>query len=246
MNLGSAQSNVKQQLAQYGIAAGVSLLVFVAGYFLFVSPESSKASALDKEISRQSAALTEQRADYDSALTLSKIQLADLFDLTRAMPDALQMADIIIQLDRLAAASGVDLHSISPSKPVALTGYQAVPVSVKISGNYFDLMEFLYDLRHLVDVRKSPPGSGSEKLFATGRLFDIDVISLAIATGASDPNRPQLEADLNMNVFVYGTGVVTGAPTSTSTTSTTTTQTTTTSGSGQTAAAPAQSEGGNG
>src|SRR5207237_2246736 len=99
---------------------------------------------------------------------------------------------------------------------------------IELQGTFYDLMEFLYELRHLVDVRQDV--QGTTKLFATGRLFEVNSIQIAIVA-AGDLNRPQLTATVDLDAFSYGTGPAVGTPTApatTGTTSTTTTATTTT------------------
>jgi hypothetical protein len=95
-------------------------------------------------------------------------------------------------------------------------------------------MEFLYELRHLVDVRQDQ--SGVTKLYATGRLFTVNTINIDLLR-VGDPNKPELTATIDLDAFVYGTAP--GAPSATpSTTGTGTTSTTTTSGTASAAGAP--------
>ena len=108
-------------------------------------------------------------------------------------------------------------------------------MKITLEGRFYDLMEFLYELRHLVDVRQDT--AGSTKLYATGRLFTINKIEIdLVKTG--DPNKPALTATIDLDAFVYGLapGTTSTLP-STDTTSTDTT--TTTSGTASAAGAPA-------
>jgi hypothetical protein len=111
-------------------------------------------------------------------------------------------------------------------------------MEIQLQGSFYDLMEFLYELRHLVDVRED--AQGTAKLYATGRLFTVNNLDIEIAK-IGDPNLPPLTATIKLDAFVYGTGDQSGSsgspstPTSTTSTSTTTT----TSGSASAASAPA-------
>jgi hypothetical protein len=218
----------KQQLAYYGIAVGLALIVLAGGYFTYVKPAAAKASFLKTRITTLDAESRAADATYASAAQLSKVQLADLFDLTRAMPDDPQVADILVVLGRLAQNSGVEFNSIKPDPVVQLANYQAQPMEVVLQGNYYDLMEFLYELRHLVDVREDTQGAA--KLYATGRLFTVNKIGIEIVT-TGDPNQPALIATIDLDAFVYGSGT---APSTTPSP----TATTTTAGSASAASAP--------
>src|SRR5213078_367807 len=80
---------------------------------------------------------------------------------------------------------------------VALDGYEAIPITVEFQGNFYELSDFLYRLRNLVDVRHGT-------LDATGRLFAIDEVDFAEAP--PPPGFPQISAHLVIDAFVYGTG----------------------------------------
>jgi Pilus assembly protein, PilO len=226
----------RQQIAFYAGAIVIALIFLAGGWFTYVKPATAKASFLAAR--EQTLQQQAQAADttYQEADRLSKVQLADLFDLTRAMPDHAQVADILVVLGRLAENSGVTFQSIKPEVKVPLAGYSALPMDVVVQGRFYDLMEFLYELRHLVDVRQN--GAGATKLYATGRLFTVNKIGIdLVKTG--DPNKPALTASISLDAFVYGAdGAPSATPTSTST-DTTSTDTTTTSGTASAAAAPA-------
>lgn len=229
-SVGAGNAESAQQIAYYVIAVVLALVVLGGGYFVYVKPASSKASLLATRETELKQTANADAANYQDAERLSKVQLATLFDLTRAMPDSLQMADILVVLGRLAHNSGVQFQSIKPAAVVPLAGYQAEPMEIALQGNFYDLMEFLYELRHLVDVRQEI--SGESKLYATGRLFEVNKITIALSS-AGDPNQPPLTATVDLDAFVYGSAVAPASPIPVGTT-----DTTTTSGSASAAGAP--------
>jgi hypothetical protein len=208
------------------------LLAGLGAWFLVVGPQRSKAADLDKQIADTHQAIDAARALTVQAKRGAKIRVADLFRLTKAMPDQTDMAGIVLELNQVAEDSGITFEQITPATTaVALSGYAAIPITVEFQGNFYDLADFLYRLRNLVDVRHGA-------LDATGRLFAIDQIEFAEAP--PPPGFPEIRAHLVIDAFVFGTG---GAPaavpppaapaaapatdtTSTSTTSTTTSTTT--------------------
>jgi Pilus assembly protein, PilO len=179
----------------------VGVLVFgLGGFFFLIHPQHSKASAVDKQIADTNDAIDSARALTLQAKQAAKIRVADIFRLTKAMPDQINMADIVLELNQVAEDSGITFEDIQPSTTgVPLEGYVAIPITVKFQGNFYELSDFLYRLRSLVDVRHGG-------LAANGRLFAIDQIQFAQA--APPAHFPQIEAKLVIDAFVYGTGSV--------------------------------------
>ena len=58
------------------------------------------------------------------------MQLADLFDLTRAMPDQAQIADVLVVLGRLAHNSDVQFNSITPGASFRWRATRRMPMQV--------------------------------------------------------------------------------------------------------------------
>src|SRR5439155_10556314 len=104
----------------------------------------------------------------------------------------------------VAKDSGITFESIKPSTMVPLGAYQAVPITLAFTGNFYDLSDFLLRLRTLVSVRHGA-------LDATGRLFAVDTLTFGPATGGF----PIISASLTLDAVIYGTGgVETPAPAS--------------------------------
>lgn len=182
----------------------------LGGWFMLISPQRSKAAELDTQIADANNAISAARALTLEAKKGAQIRVADLFRLTKAMPDQTDMPGILLQLNQVAEDSGISFEQITPSTTaMPVSGYLAIPITVEFQGNFYDLSDFLYRLRNLVDVRRGA-------LDATGRLFAIDSIEFA---EASPPGFPEIRAHLVIDAFVFGTGTAptvpgpTGAPT---------------------------------
>jgi hypothetical protein len=204
----------KQRLplpAQIVLAVVVPLAVAAAGWFLLVSPQRAKASDLDVQIAAAEKQLEEHRQATLRAGSVQKIEVADLFRLSKAMPDRADMSGVLLELNRIAADTGITFESITPQTAVPISGYQAVPINLTFKGNFYNLSDFLYRLRTLVVVNEG-------RLAATGRLFAIDTLDFA----ESQEGFPRIAATLVVDAFVYGTGApATATPTTTTTTTTT-------------------------
>ena len=214
------------QSAQIAIAVAALLLIALIGYFALVKPQKSKAASLSTQIAEQDTQIVEARALLAKAKNAQKVRVADLFRLTKAMPDQPDEAGIVLELTNVARQSGINFESIAPGGSTQVSGYQVVPITVVFDGNFFQLTDFLFRLRTLVDVRRGA-------LAADGRLFTVDSVQF----GQGQLMFPQVKATLTVDAYIYGTGATVSAPpqtqpqttagTSGTTTSATTTTTTT-------------------
>jgi hypothetical protein len=182
------------------IAAAAAILLFaVLGYLVVVGPKRSRANELEQSVESTRLELAQARVDAARAKAAPPVPVADLARLTKAMPNQTDMPGLLLDLSRVARESGVSFDSITPAEPVAGSGYQKVPVSLVFQGNFYELSDFLYRLRNLVQVRESG-------LRVDGRLFAIEGIDFA----QGSEQFPQLQATLNASAFVYA-----GAPAAT-------------------------------
>jgi hypothetical protein len=209
--------NTKLILAVAGL-----LVAAVAGYLLAVSPERSKASDLKQQVASSQAQLASLQAAARSHSPNQQVRVAEVSRLAKAMPTKPDIADVLLELNGISRATGIQFDSITPGSPTVGTGFTAVPIALIFQGSYYDLNDFLFRLRNLVRV------SGG-KLSASGRLYNV----ASVVFGQGKDKFPQVQATLNVNAYVYGPSAAPVAPTTTTpgatTTSTTTTSTTTTS-----------------
>jgi Tfp pilus assembly protein PilO len=230
------------QSAQIAIALASVLLLAVVGYFAVVKPQKGTAADLSTQIAAADKQVADARALLAKSKDAQKVHVADLFRLTKAMPDQPDEAGIVLELTNIARQSGIAFDSISPAGSTALSGYQVVPINVVFQGNFFQLTDFLFRMRNLVDVRRGA-------LAADGRLFTVDSIEFA----EGELKFPQVRATLTVDAYIYGTGATVSAPPQTGTpagttapgaTAPATTTATTTTTPAPTAAAATSSSGG--
>ncbi len=137
---------------------------------MLVSPQRSKAAALDTQIGDADIQLTATQAFMRSPAAHQSV--ADLRRLRVALPDDVEMSEILRQLAWASRVSGVRIDSITPSAPVASTGAQAVPIALSVQGRYFRLAKFMNLLRSQAGVKDG-------KVRASGRLYAIDNVSFS-------------------------------------------------------------------
>jgi len=211
----------KQRLplaATIAIVVVAALLAGAAGWFVLVSPKRAEASRLKGEIDSTQAQIASYHAASLQAKGRQPIKVVDLFRLSKAMPDRADMSGVLLQLNQIAADTGITFQSIAPQTSVPISGYQAIPIQLTFEGSFYNLADFLFRLRNLVSVQHG-------QLSATGRLFAIDTLSFSQSTEGF----PQISATLVVDAFVYGTQTAaTATPTTTTSTTGTTTGATTT------------------
>lgn len=172
------------------IAAVGVVAVLLAGWFLLVSPQRSKASELEGKIADSEVALAQAQAL--SRPGERREAEAELRLLTKAMPNETQMSQILRQLSSAAKRTRVRVTSVTPAAAAPGAGYEAIPMTVLVEGRYFGITNFLGLLRRQTQV--SPA-----KVRATGRLYSVDQIQFDDSTDAKF-----LQATLTLNAYRYG------------------------------------------
>jgi Tfp pilus assembly protein PilO len=169
------------------------LLYAAVVWFLIVSPKQSEAAVARAEVVDAELSLSEAKAAASRSRAPGE-PVADVFRLAKAMPSSADQPGLVLELSRLAKASGVTLKTITPQVPVAGIGSPTlIPLSVTVGGSYYEISRFLMRTRTLVTVRNG-------KIFATGRLFAVQSVDLV----ESDTERfPALDATIALNAYVY-------------------------------------------
>ena len=202
-----------------------ALIAWFAGNTILVKPQKKKAAEIQKQITEKQATLDQYRSEAAAAKAnvAPKIRVADVYRLARAMPTTEDMPDILIELNDVAKAAGIQLQSISPGGASGGNGFSIVPITVQFSGDYYSITDLLYRLRTLVTVRHG-------QLEATGRLFSVKNVTLSPSGGG-------LSANVSLETYLYGGAAAAPATTpvapGTDTTATTSTDTTSTGASAE-------------
>jgi Tfp pilus assembly protein PilO len=196
----------------------VVLFVLVIGWSAFVSPQRSKASALDAQISDTQLQIVDNQKLL--AGPTRRESLAAVRKVTAAMPDQPQQSQLVRQLSAIAKTSEVQLSSITPGSPVVGITDESLPLAVTVNGHYFAIQRFLRLLRASADLRHG-------KLVGNGRLYSVDSIGFAAASGTTGSTVGVITATLAINAY-QNLGVAAAVAAATAAASATTTTTTTT------------------
>jgi Tfp pilus assembly protein PilO len=181
---------VKKQMPLWPVAAGALVIVAVVAYFVLIGPKRAEAGRLADQIAQLETDVQAAKLAAKPKEASTKLQVADLFELAKAMPDRDDMPGIILELNSVAEAAGVTFKAISPQNPVAQEGYRSIPISLTFVGNYYDLTDFLFRVRNLVAVENG-------ELAASGRFFTLDTLDL------HEAGLPEIEAQLVISAYTY-------------------------------------------
>lgn len=178
---------------------GLLLVLTGATWFVLVSPKRNQASSLSSQIKVAQATLQSRQSSARHATP----KVSQSLYVRRALPDSEAIPQVILELNRVATSDHVSLDGITPTASTAYSGFNAIPISVIVSGRFFDIEAFLRDLRNQVSVDKQGTIS------STGRLFDIQSVNLVVAATG-----PDVSATLALDVFDYSGLTLGGATTS--------------------------------
>lgn len=143
--------SLKDQLVLTSVAL-VVVLALVIGFLIV--PQFSKLAGMDQEIGQaradvaaqanllnQRASLKNQAAETDAkALRLSTL-----------VPDQADLPALIIELQDVAFAAGVELTALTPSDPVVADDatYESIPLDLTVQGTWTDTVDFLQRIPRL-------------------------------------------------------------------------------------------------
>jgi Tfp pilus assembly protein PilO len=213
----TARLSALSRSAQLGLVGAALLLVVVVGWFALVAPKRSTAADLKEQTAAVQTQIDRNRSSA-FARALPAVRSASVFSLAKAMPNAVGMPDVMLELNQLATDSGISFDEITPQAPAADTAFDVEPITMQFTGNFYNLSDFLLRLRNLVRVENG-------KLLANGRMFAVSGLSF----GEAEQKFPVVTATMTVNAFVPAAPQPV-APVATDTTgaATTTTGTTTT------------------
>ncbi len=181
------------------VALVLALAVGLAGVGRFVLPQRERANAIEAEVTTLRARVA-AAGDFAKAYRPEALDSADLFRLSKAMPSSAGMPDLLLQLERIAASSGVTLDTVAPREAVPRQGYRALPIDLTAHGSFYAVSDFLLRLRSAVRVRGA-------NLDANGRLFAVERLTLAQPTRGRD-----LTASLRVSAFAFDGSSVPATP----------------------------------
>ena len=171
------------------IAGAVGLVVVIlAWYFIIYSPigedlTAAKTSTASEQAKTQDLQNTLSRLAAQSKNATRQEALLRKFD--QAIPQKSNLAEFIIQLNKLATSSGIKFMSITDTAPAAGVSSSVIALSINIGGSFFQVKNYLSQLERLerlviVDGVTISAGAGSSSSSAGGSVSDTTGLSVTL------------------------------------------------------------------
>lgn len=133
-------------------AAGVTVAVALAGYFLYWSGQF-------EEQDRLAADEVRLRGDYQSkmaqainldALKAQKVQVDQYVErLEKQLPSKAEMAALLSDINQAGLGRGLQFELFKPGQVVVKDYYAELPIAIRVTGSYHDIGSFAADMAHL-------------------------------------------------------------------------------------------------
>jgi Tfp pilus assembly protein PilO len=194
-------ANLRNPKMLIALALGGAVILTAGLWIMLVGPERKKVTKLDGDIVAMQQKIDERKAALATPKAQVHVKASDVYRLTRAMPNGVDMSGILLTLDRMAKQHNLDFSSIQPNPQIAQAGFSVQPAAVVLQGRFSEVSAFLGDVRRLVDVKR-------HALAATGRLFAVDSIEFGRPDGVKKAF-PNVKATMTIDAFVFTGGVLT-------------------------------------
>lgn len=127
-----------------GVVAMVAATVLLTWQILL--PQQEQLAALDSRY-QQAQARNQAITSFADQHTDTARYLLELDhrmnQIKMLLPDQLDIAVFLLELERIARDSKVQVSSVKPGPIVVKNGYRDLPMDVQIKGSYFPLLDFL-------------------------------------------------------------------------------------------------------
>lgn len=134
------------------LALGVSLLVVVAAWFLFLSAKFDEHEGL---VRQETQLRDEYKVKIAQAVNLEALQRqrqqADQYVelLEKQLPSKAEMAALLSDINQAGIGRGLQFELFKPGEVVARDYYAELPIVIKVSGSYHDIGSFAGDMANL-------------------------------------------------------------------------------------------------
>lgn len=161
------------------IAAGATLLVTLLYTVVILRPKLAEISATKTLVTEAQAEETRLRGEIDRLESIRReapATVARLARISKYLPSLPQLPEFIRVTQQAATLAGIDLKSIAPSQPGALTGttgVEIITVTLVIEGAFARIQDFLARLENLpriVEIRALSLSPQTDELSGTTTL----------------------------------------------------------------------------
>ena len=191
--------------AEIIIAIVIIALIALGMVFFLIVPQFGALAEQDRQLAQANQDIQSAQnllAQRQSAKVRAAQTQIDLMTLENEIPDDPQLPSLIIELQNAANEAGLDFVKISPSPIDPKDGYNAVPISVELSGRWADCADYVHRLEKL----------DRQVRVVSVKLVPLTNLSASIEATNSDTDRnPPVDLKASIQIEAYTIGVV--APT---------------------------------
>jgi type IV pilus assembly protein PilO len=146
-NLGSLPASVKAVLLCIML-----VLIVAAGYWFIWSPSLDELNqATDKETTLRDQFIDKKKEAIN--LPAYRQQMLDIErtfgSLLRQLPNKSQMDGLLTDINQAGLEQGLEFELFKPGQEKTADFYAEMPISIKVTGNYYDLGAFAYSISKL-------------------------------------------------------------------------------------------------
>jgi Tfp pilus assembly protein PilO len=186
---------------------GVGAVAVVAAWFLLLyQPKSKELAELRADVDaakQKHATLASQLRQLEELKEDEPRIDADLARVKSYIPDTPDLGTFIREVNDVASQAAIDWVQVSPTEPVTGQGVATTALTLQVSGEFFDVVEFLGRLQEIpravtfdqMQLAPATDGSGSGTKLSvqlSGRMFSVaDLNGQTATTGANTAGTSQ-------------------------------------------------------
>ena len=129
---------------------GVAILY--GGYHFFIEPEQQTLAKMERQEKqlRESFLIKKEQVVNLPAYREQMVEIQDRFGVVlKQLPNKTEVPALLIDISQAGLSRGLVFNQFKPSNPKTEEFYITLPISVKVSGTYHQLAEFISDLAAL-------------------------------------------------------------------------------------------------
>jgi len=133
-------------------AIGVFVLVVIGGYFLHWSDQIDQidaAHANELKLRDEYKIKVQQAVSLDALKEQRKLVQQYVNTMEKQLPSQAEMAALLQDINNAGSGRGLQFESFEPGQPNVKDYYAELPISIKLSGSYHDLGQFVADIAKL-------------------------------------------------------------------------------------------------
>lgn len=179
------------------VVVALGLLLFAS---VIVFPRGREVGEVESKLSAADAELTELKTQLAILQSTPPTDVAaEVASVRQQIPSSAAIPDLLRSLRGAAEVAKVSLGGVtlSPGGPAANSSVFALPLAITVSGGYFELARFLFELEHLdrlirvSNISVSGGGDGGLSLSVTAEAYTTDG---SVGPGADPAPGPEVGA----------------------------------------------------